>query len=167
MHKTNAWVIRAGEKGAGHDLFLDESLVALQDQSMGDLRRISPCREAFYKRFQKHHSDASRIAVSGIAGKFYRFFCEADINDIIIYPCIKDGYFYCGRLTGPYFYVNNCRSFPHRRNVRWTHKLNKSELPVEARRELGAARTFFVCDTHLPEVMRLFRSKGKQLSKSR
>jgi restriction system protein len=85
-----AWVIRAGENGSAHELFIKYGLIVLQGQQMGDLRRLPETREGFHSAYELRHPHDSRKAIGGIGGKFFRFIHEMKVGDYVIYPCLID-----------------------------------------------------------------------------
>jgi len=140
------WVIRAGTGGKAEadSLFLRHALVVLADQGMGDLSGVAPDREAFCRMYRESHPQETKTGTAGIGGKFFRFVHEMATGDMVLYPSLKDGNLYIGTVEGPYVYDRSPDPrYPHHRSVKWQFVLPKKELTEWARRELGAARTFF------------------------
>ena len=154
--KQTIWVIRAGQNSAAHQLFLDNCLIVLAKQDMGDLRLIPKERSAFYATYASRHSDDGRVAITGIGGKFFRFIHEVRVGDLILYPCRLDKRIYFGEAIGTYYYnASPGEEHPHRRKVRWHGSFQKSALSISGRRELGAARTLFRFTKHVEALKRL------------
>ena len=153
-HKErNVWVIRAGKKGEAHALFVNNGFICLDDPSMGDLRLLPKDRPSFYKHYRSSHTEESNVSVGGIGGKFFRFSIEVQIGDRVLYPCLLDQNIYLGEITSAYFYDRSCDiRFPHRRRIKWLETIPKSTLSEFAKRELGAARTFFRFKSHIAEI---------------
>ena len=153
------WGIRAGlsgERSDAHDLFIKCGLMALKKQGMGDLRLLRKKRDTFYAAYESTHSDAGRVAICGIGGKFFRFIHEIQVGDNVLYPCRFNGLIYVGEVVGRYFYDDSINaSLPHRRKVRWKGTFPKQTVSKFARRELGAARTLFRIKTNVEEFVRL------------
>lgn len=155
-----AWGIRAGKNGEAHDLFIKCSLIVLSDADLGDLRLLPKERSAFYDAYGSRHSEEGRVAIRGIGGKFFRFVHEVQIGDLMLYPCIRDKQIYVGEVTGAYYYDHSHDlNFPHRRTIKWLVALPKKSISEFARRELGAARTFFCFKTHMKEIQQLLVRK--------
>lgn len=150
------WAIRAGKKGEAHELFLDHDIIALTDSDLSNLRKLPAKRQAFYKEYQKRHPEDTRIGVSGIGGKFFRFVHEIQTGDMVLYPSLKDKQIYIGKIVGEYsFNLKPNPKFPHRRGVIWEYVVSKTALSETAKRELGAARTFFEYKTHAKEILEM------------
>ncbi|MCK4485409.1 MAG: hypothetical protein KAU38_01435 [Desulfobacterales bacterium] len=150
------WAIRAGKNGEAHELFLNGGMIVLSDTQMGNLSNIPPTREAFYSEYRQKHPDATKKGSAGIGGKYFRFTHEVQIGDLVLYPSLKDKQVYVGRVTGNYVYdLTVAPKFPHQRTVRWLYHFPKYLLTEFAKRELGAARTFFKFKTHTQEIKQL------------
>lgn len=147
-----AWVLRAGVRGAADRYFEKDDLIVLESQGLGDLTKIAPKREAFYRAYRSTKKDETRTAVAGIGGKFFRFAHEMKIGDFVIYPALKTREVWCGRIMSDYRYDRGNREYPHQRDVRWIAKIHKGELSQAAQYELGAARTLFKFKKNIAEL---------------
>jgi restriction system protein len=151
----SVWGIRAGlsgQKSDAHELFIESSLMVLSKQDMDDLRLLPKERDAFYAAYGSRHPDEGSVAISGIGGKFFRFIHEVQLGDIVLYPCRLNKKIYFGEVVGRYFYDDSInKEFPHRRKVCWKGSFPKQALSESARREIGAARTFFRLTKHVEE----------------
>jgi restriction system protein len=160
------WVIRAGQRSTAHGLFMERGFIALSKQTMGDLRLLPKKRQAFYEKYMSEHTDEGLSGIRGIGGKFFRFIHEVKEGDVILYPCLLDKKIYCGEVIGKYFYDENDKEneFPHRRKICWKGTFLKSALSELAKRELGAARTFFRFKKNTGEVTRCMTAikKGRK-----
>ena len=136
------WVVRAGRGGAAHRLFVDRSQIALEDGSMGPLRQLKCTREAFCHKYRDSRPDESKTGTASIAGKYFRFFNEVRIGDVVLYPCLEDKSIHVGKVVGKYKFVSTS-DFPHQRKTKWAGRVPKADLSIETQYELGAARTFF------------------------
>lgn len=147
------WAIRAGVDGEGHDEFLRWSVVALSDPGLGDLKRLAASRDAFRAAYSMANPTKASASVSGIAGKFFRFVHEVEVGDLVLYPAIPDRKIYICRVEGGYvFRSGKGVGLRHQRRVRWIGTIVGSDLSESARRELGAARTFFRVERARAEI---------------
>lgn len=153
-----AWVIRAGVSGSADTYFMNDNVIVLQDQGVGDLAQIEPTRQAFYKAYSSTKPDETRTSIAGIGGKFYRFVHEMQIGGIVLYPSLRLHEIYCGEITSEYLYVINNLEYPHQRKVQWITSFPKSILSKAAQYELGAARTLFRYKRNLDEVIDKLKS---------
>jgi restriction system protein len=159
--KPRTWVIRAGRQGSAHDIFIKSSLVVLEHQQLGDLRKLPKLRKSFCNAYAVHHPDDGIVSVRGIGGKFYRFVHEIRCGDIVLYPCFLDENIYHGVIKGAYFYaVGSKADFPHCRRIQWKGCFPKNALSLHAKRELGAARTLFEIKTNISEIKRVIHLRN-------
>lgn len=158
-HDSNTfkvWVIRSGSAKSSHFMFLEESIVGLDDVGLGNLTALGASRDKFYEVYRELFPDQTRTGSAGVAGKFYRFLHEVRVNDVIVYPD-SDKKVHVGIVAGPYKFVssNTCQ---HQRRVRWSSHIEKDRLRIEVIREMGAARTFFEIKRN-PQVFRTLAAK--------
>jgi len=156
---TRVWGVRAGKSGRAHDVFIKDSLVVLEDDSMGDLSELEVTRDAFYSKYRDLHPDDTRTGSAGIAGKFFRFAFEMKKGDLVVYPALPDKQVYVGEITSDYDYVADS-DYPHQRTVKWKYVIPKNEFSTQARYELGAARTLFEFKRNRDELLRRLSSDG-------
>ena len=159
--KTPVWVIRAGEKRQAHDLLVKYGRIVLADPGLGDLATIAPTREAFLSAYRKLRPDESPTGSATIAkGKFYRFVHDLKREDTILYLSVKEQHVYVGTVTGDYIYDTSFSvEYPNQRTVTWKFVFPKAVLSESARRELGAARSFYMYKRHVDEVLQVVKSE--------
>jgi restriction system protein len=158
-NQRQTWVMRAGVNGEAKSLFLKSAVIALNEPGLGDLRALKADRLAFYEAYRRCDPNNTNTGISGIGGKFFRFVHEVKLNDMILFPSLMDKQVYFGCVTSEYFYAPNIdNKFPHQRKVQWDISFKKSELSVWAKRELGAARTFFEFKRNIEEVLNLIEN---------
>lgn len=154
------WIIRAGVGGEAHNEFIDNSIIALADPGLGNLKNLDAKREAYLHAYTDAHPSQKRSSVAGTAGKFYRFVHEVQIGDRVLYPAVTEKRIYVGEIVGGYVYLQQSKPFCHRRTVKWLGTVNRDELSEQARREMGAARTFFKLQRTQQEVARIIVAKS-------
>ena len=148
------WVISTGKMSEAHSLFLEFNLMALNEPGLGDLKALKPEREAFYRAYRCCDPKNTRTGISGIGGKYFRFVYEVKTGDMVLFPSLLDYQVYFGYVISAYSYNTEIDyNFPHQRSVRWTLSFDKSKLSEWAKRELGAARSFFEFKRNIEEVL--------------
>jgi restriction system protein len=153
------WVVRAPKHPDAHSLFVKQNVIALEDQGLGDLKKLRRDREAFYSAYRTLRPNDSQVSIAGIAGKFFRFAHDMTEGDFVLYPATKEKRIYVARIVGPYRYDASLSSeCPHQRGVKWHGSFANSALSRTAREELGAARMLFQLKRHDEEVRRLAAS---------
>lgn len=159
--KPPFWVIRAGERRQAHDLLVKHGRIVLAEPGMGDLAKIEPTREAFLSAYRKLRPDESPTGSAAIAkGKFFRFVYDLKREDTILYLSVKEQHVYVGTVIGDYMYDTSFSAdYPHQRTVTWNFVFPKAELSESARRELGAARSFYMYIRSVEEVLTIIKGE--------
>lgn len=155
------WVVRPGKKSQPltQELFLQKSVIALEEPGLGDLRTIKSDRQSFYAAYRRCDPDNTRTGIAGIGGKFFRFAHEMNPGDIVLCPSRTDNCVYVGCIKSPYRYAPVIdKAFPHQRSVQWRGRFPKAILSEWAQRELGAARTLFEITSHDEEIGNLIKT---------
>ena len=155
--ESKIWAIRAGKGGKADQLFFKAKVIALEDDSLGDLASIEPSRNCFKRAYREEHHDASSVGSANIAGKYFRFCVEVEPTDLVLYYRLEDRHFYVGKVISSYHFDAGER-YPHRRRTNWIARFPKEGISVSAQRELGAARTFFRVSRHYDEIVRVIES---------
>ncbi len=158
---NSVWVIRAGVGGSADSYFMTENIIVLNDPGLGDLSRIEPNRQAFYRAYESIRPDEMRAGISGVGGKFFRFVHEMQVSDIVLYPSLRTHKIYVGEIAGKYLFIKQNAEFPHQRKVRWITSFPKSSLSDTAKHELGAARTLFKYKKHINEILEIVRNSNR------
>lgn len=80
-------------------------------------------------------------------------------GDTVLYLSVKEQHVYVGTVTGTYMYDTAFSvEYPHQRTVTWKVVFPMTELSESARREFGAARSFYMYKRHAPEVLKAMQS---------
>jgi len=162
MENKTIWVMRAGKNSEAQSLFLKSSVIALIDTNMKNLKKIPRNREAFYDAYKCCDPNNTITGIKGIGGKYYRFVYELLIDDMVLFPSRFDRQVYVGSIKSDYYYTpKRDKKFPHQRDVQWKLSFDKLGLSEMAKRELGAARTFFRFKTNIEEIFTLIDNKIK------
>ena len=143
--KISMWTIRAGEKGAAHELVVSRGRIVLSDPGLGDLSKLERTEDAFYAAYRRcRPNETVRGSVCIAKGKFFRFVHEMKVGDVVLYLSTREKHVYVGDVKSGYIFDKSfSATYPHQREVDWKHVFPKTELSESARRGLGAARTFY------------------------
>ena len=160
------WCVKGGtEDGSGHDLFLTEKVVALDEPFLPDLSQIPPARQmkqlpgvpltvAKLKKIGKMYGkiyeavkdvDANgppmgKPALGLLVGHLVRLANVAQQGDLVIYLAEhEEEKVYIGEILGDYFYVACC--YQHRRRVNW-YEFTKGKLPDKFGPKFGPKKGF-------------------------
>ena len=124
-------------------LFLNQNLVAIGWEEMGDLLKICPSRNAYKEQYLSVYPDAKKGSVATSAGMLYRFVCEVQEGDYIVFPSKIDRKINIGVIESSYFYDDKATLYPNRRKVKWLKHLPRTAFSQGALYEVGSALSFF------------------------
>jgi restriction system protein len=145
--------IRAGNSGNADSLFLVSGLIALEDDSMGDLSAIENDRQSFRKLYLDVHPGCDAGGGAKIAGKFFSFCSEIAVGDYVVYYRLLDRRYHFAVVKSKYSFIPKRNpDCAHVRKIDWIGSIEKDKLSVSAQREPGAARTFFKISRHSTEL---------------
>jgi restriction system protein len=140
---------------------VEGGFVGIGWEDMGDLKLLSPSREAFKERFTEMFPDEKSGAVPVKAGVLYRFACEMAVGDIVVYPSKPDRMVHLGVIEGDYsFHPEALHDYPHRRAVRWIAERSRADFSQSALHEIGSAITLFQINTHTEEFLAALEGKA-------
>lgn len=123
------WGIHAGKFGEADPLF-NAGWIALGWNEIGDLRQLSPTREAFKVVMKEADPDAKPGSIPVNAGQLYRFVHEAMAGDLIVWrPKNNPAQVRIGKITGDYKYESQPGTdYPHQRPVSWKASVEATRL---------------------------------------
>lgn len=83
----------------------------------------------------------------------YRFKCEAQIGDYIVYPSKIDRKINLGTIESDYYFEDSDGKYVHRRKVKWLKHLPRTAFSQGALYEVGSALTFFSVKNYSDEFL--------------
>ena len=135
------------------ELFKRENVIAIGWKEMGDLAGLSPNREAFKDAYAKVHPDAAKQSIATQAGQIYRFACEAQVGDYVLFPSKSDRKIYLGEICGTCFYDADAGDLVQKRKVKWRKSFPRTAFSQGALYEIGSALTFFSVKNYAEEFL--------------
>ena len=143
------------------NLFLNKNVIALGWEPLGDLAQIEGTREAFKARYSEVYPDAKKGNIATSAGMLYRFKCEAQTGDYVIFPSKTDRKINIGIIEGDYYYEENDGDYVQRRKVKWLKHLPRTAFSQGALYEVGSALSFFSVKNYADEFLAALDPKFK------
>ncbi len=134
-------------------LFLHDNLIAVGWNELGDLSKIEQNRDAFREKMTMTYTDASKQSVATMTGQVYRFVCEMNIGDYIVFPSKTDRKINIGIVQGDYYYVSSNNDYANRRAVKWLKHLPRTAFTQGALYESGSAMTLFMIKNYADEYL--------------
>ena len=107
-------------------LFLNQNLIAIGWEAMGDLSVISASRDAYKEKYIATYPDAKKGSIPTSAGMLYRFVHEVREGDYIVFPSKFDRKINIGIVESSYFYEDTAALYPNRRKVKWLKHLPRT-----------------------------------------
>lgn len=135
-------------------LFLNENIIAIGWEEMGNLSDISASRDAYKEKYIAVYPDAKKGSIPTSAGMLYRFACEVQEGDYVVFPSKIDRKINIGIIESAYFYGDTGASYPNRRKVRWLKSLPRTAFSQGALHEVGSALSFFQVKNYADEYMK-------------
>lgn len=135
------------------DLFLKQNKIAIGWENMGDLSLIEADYDRFKSKYEKTYPDDKKMAVSICAGMLYRFCCEMEIGDYVVYPSKSDRMINIGEVTGNYVYDSTQPHYVQTRSVKWLKHFPRTAFTQGALYEVGSAMTLFMVKNYAYEYL--------------
>ena len=135
-------------------LFLNQNLIAIGWEEMGDLSLISTSRDAYKEKYIEVYPGAKKGSIATSAGMLYRFVHEVHEGDYVVFPSKIDRKINIGIVESAYFYDNTVAHYCNRRKVEWLKHLPRTAFSQGALYEVGSALTFFSVKNYADEYLK-------------
>lgn len=153
------WLVRAGRTGHQENAAIENNLVAIGWEELGDLSTVDD-RQTLIELYGETYIEDKARAVSNMANQIWRFANEIKIGDYVVLPLKTEPVIAIGRVMGPYeFNTAIADEVRHIRRVEWlTTNMPRTRLDQDLLYSLGAYMT--VCriqrndaETRIPQAM--------------
>lgn len=134
-------------------LFLNQNLIAIGWEKMGNLSAIPASRDAYKEAYIAAYSDAKKGSIATSAGMLYRFVHEVQEGDYVVFPSKIDRKINIGIVESAYFY-DAATLYPNRRKVKWLKHLPRTAFSQGALHEVGSALSFFQVKNYAYEYLK-------------
>lgn len=139
-------------------LFLNQNLIAIGWEEMGNLSGINASRDAYKEKYIEIYPNAKKGSVATSAGMLYRFACEIQEGDYVVFPSKIDRKINLGIIESAYFYDGTAAPYPNRRRVKWLKHLPRTAFSQGALHEVGSALSFFQVKNYADEYLKALDS---------
>lgn len=133
------------------NLFLQNNVIAIGWEEMGSLSEINKTREDYKVAYSKVYSDATKGSIATNAGQLYRFVCEMQIGDYVVFPSKIDRKINIGVIDSDYFYADGEKIYNNRRKIKWLKHFPRTAFSQGALYEIGSALTLFSVKNYTDE----------------
>ncbi len=159
MEEKRVWGIHTMDD----HLFLNNNVIAIGWEAMGNLSSIAADREAFKEKYKLAYPDCKPQAIPTSAGMLFRFVHEMQIGDYIVFPSKFDRKINIGVIEGDYTYVDSNTHYVQRRKVKWLRHLPRTAFSQGALYEAGSALTLFLIKNYADEYLSALEKSGKKV----
>ena len=108
------------------DLFLDDNVIAIGWEQLGDLSLIPADREAMKDAYAEAYPGTKKQGIATSVGMIYRFVYEVQIGDYVVFPSKSDKMINIGIVKGDYYYDDTVDELPNKRKVKWLKHLPRT-----------------------------------------
>ena len=134
-------------------LFLNGNVIAIGWRDIGDLSLIEPQREAFKAKYVATYPNEKKQAIANCAGMLYRFACEMQVGDYVVFPSRLTRQVYIGTVESDYFYVPDAMDYVQQHKVKWIKHLPRTAFSQGALYEIGSAMSIFTIKNYADEFL--------------
>lgn len=132
-------------------LFLQNNIIAIGWKEFGNLNLISQEREAYKQRYTQVYPNSTKMSIATSAGMLFRFACEAQIGDYIVFPSKSNREINIGIIESDYIYTPKATEYVQQRKVKWLKHLPRTMFSQGALYEIGSALSFFAIKKYADE----------------
>lgn len=135
------------------NMFLQKDVIAIGWKDMGDLSKIDANRDAFKEKYLQVYPDAKKGSVANGAGMLYRFACEVQVGDYVVFPSKIDRMINIGVVEGGYEYDADAAEYVQQHKVKWMKHIPRTAFSQGALYEVGSAMSFFTVKNYADEYL--------------
>lgn len=135
------------------NMFLQRDVIAIGWKDMGDLSKIDASRDAFKEKYLQVYPDAKKGSVANGAGMLYRFACEVQVGDYVVFPSKIDRMINLGVIEGGYEYDADAAEYVQQRKVKWLKHIPRTAFSQGALYEVGSAMSIFTVKNYADEYL--------------
>ena len=144
------------------NLFLQKDVIAIGWKEIGDLSKIEAERDAFKEKYAQVYPNAKKGSIANGAGMLYRFACEVQIGDYVIFPSKIDRKINIGIVESNYEYNPDAFEYVQQRKVKWLKHLPRTAFSQGALYEVGSAMSFFSIKNYSDEYLAALEKNFKK-----
>lgn len=144
------------------NLFLQKDVIAIGWKEIGNLSKIKAERDAFKEKYAQVYPEAKKGSIANGAGMLYRFVCEVQIGDYVVFPSKIDRRINIGIVEGNYEYNPDAIEYVQQHKVKWLKHLPRTAFSQGALYEVGSAMSFFSIKNYSDEYLSALEKNFKK-----
>jgi restriction system protein len=139
---TRAWTVRGGRFGEREQEALDEGLIVIGWDELGNLSRVTSVEEIAELLSDAYPDDAAGT-IDNWAHQLWRFLTVMQVGDLVVMPRKFQPVIAIGRITGDYGYVGDAAmQMRHTRPVEWLNQaVERTAFGGDLRDSMGSQLT--------------------------
>ncbi|WP_019390482.1 restriction endonuclease [Priestia filamentosa] len=160
------WLVRAGRYGDQEQVALDNDIVTIGWNDLGDISNHQS-KEVFFEFFKTTYPNEKPRAIINKANQVWRFKDEIEVGDLVVLPLKQEPSIAVGEVISDYEFTSDLGTdINHIRRVEWiTKDMPRTSLNQDLLYSLGAFMT--VCriqrndaETRIPAAVQNYLDKG-------
>ena len=139
--ENKLWMVRSGESGYLLEKFMEQSIVAIGWNEIGDISKKLNL-EDLKDKIQASYPNYKISQVNNFAGQIFRFKNEFQKGDHVITYNPETRQYTLGKITSDYKFSAE-KEFNHYREVVWERTIPRDNLSTKTKNTLGSVLTIF------------------------
>jgi restriction system protein len=146
------WMVRAGEGAYLIYEFLNQNLVAIGWNSVGNLKEVKGLKD-IKEKLKKAYPDFKDSQINNFAGQLQRFRFEFQKGQKVVTYAPNERQYHIGEIISDYDYSQTEAEFHHFRKISWLNKISRDSLSTSAKNSLGSTLTIFKIPYEIEEEL--------------
>lgn len=144
-------------------LLLDDNVIALGWDRMGDLSTVRKDKKVYYDLYNEVYQNSKKQSIAVSASTIYRFVNESKVGDYVVYPTKFNRMVNIGQIEGEYFFNKKELQYPHQKKVKWLKEVPRAVFSQGALYEMGSFLSFFRIKNYSEEIQTILRENKSNL----
>ena len=157
----NAWLVRAGKTGERDKFNLDNNVISVGFNEVGDLSGVDN-RDALREIMGAAFPVSPKFRVASHTGQLWTFTNKIEVGDLVVLPLKSTKQLAIGEVRGPYEYKSDdVDKNPHMRSVKWLRiDIARTAVKQDLLYSLGAFMT--VCGLTRNDAFERIKALAKE-----
>ncbi len=166
-NKTTLWVVHIGKEETVPLRARDEGFICIGWTAMGDLSSFKT-REQIKTAMEKTYPDWSSKKISASYGQVYRFVCEMEVGDAVVFPIKQTREIAIGRIKSAYRFMPagdefHALDYANMRDVEWLRFVPRTLFSKTALHSFGSFSTVSTSNDFLEETISVLAEEPHEI----
>lgn len=136
------WMVRAGRNGFLVNEFIDNKIIAIGWNSLGNLKKYNNLEE-LKNEVRNTYPEYKDGTVNMNTGQMVRFCNEFKVGDYVTTYNPDERVYWIGKIASEYFHTTDTIEHYNQRKVNWEGNVKRDDLSVTTKNSLGSIATIF------------------------